>query len=89
MNETGSLHEKQSMVIRFVKQILLGKSEKNITNFHSYVMAYNIPHVLYYIVLHSGGFRVGGARGKTKQGGPLMTSSCSANRDLHFLSSIR
>jgi len=23
----------------------------------------------------SGGFRVGGARGKTKKGGPLMTSS--------------
>ena len=35
-------------------------------------------------VISSGGFKVGGARGKTKKGGPLMTSSCSANRDKHF-----
>ena len=33
---------------------------------------------------HSGGFKVGGARGKTKKGAPLMTSSNSANRDKHF-----
>jgi len=32
----------------------------------------------------SGGFKVGGARGKTKKGAPLMTSSYSANRDKHF-----
>jgi len=32
----------------------------------------------------SGGFRFGGPRGKTKKGGPLMTSSYSANRDNHF-----
>jgi len=35
-------------------------------------------------VIYSGGFRVGGARGKTKKRGPLMTSSYSANRDNHF-----
>ena len=32
----------------------------------------------------SGGFKVGGARGKAKKGAPLMTSSYSANRDKHF-----
>jgi len=32
----------------------------------------------------SGGFKVGGARGKTKKGAPLMTSSYSAYRDKHF-----
>jgi len=32
----------------------------------------------------SGGFKVGRARGKTKEGGPLMTLSYSANRDMHF-----
>ena len=32
----------------------------------------------------SGGFKVGGARGKTKKGAPLMTSSFSANRDKNF-----
>ena len=32
----------------------------------------------------SGGFKVGGARGKTKKGAPLMSSSYSANRDWHF-----
>jgi len=31
-----------------------------------------------------GGFKVGVARGKTKKGGPLMTSSYSANRVKHF-----
>jgi len=35
-------------------------------------------------VVISGGFRVGGARGKTKTEGPLMKSSYSANRDNHF-----
>jgi len=35
-------------------------------------------------VVSSGGFRVGGARGKTKKGGPLMMLSYSANRDNHF-----
>jgi len=33
---------------------------------------------------HNGGFKVGGGRGKTKKGAPLMTSSFSANRDKHF-----
>ena len=32
----------------------------------------------------SGGFRVGGDRGKTKKGGPLMTSSYSANHNNHL-----
>jgi len=32
----------------------------------------------------SGGFKVGWSRGKTKKGGPLMTSSYPANRDKHF-----
>jgi len=32
----------------------------------------------------NGGFRVGGARGKTEKGGPQMISSYSANRDNHF-----
>jgi len=32
----------------------------------------------------SGGFGVGGARGKTKTGWPLMTSSYSANRHNNF-----
>jgi len=32
----------------------------------------------------SGGFRVEGVRGKTKKGGPLMSSSYSSNRDKHF-----
>jgi len=36
------------------------------------------------LVVRSGGFKVGGGRGKTKKGGPLMTSSYSANRDNHF-----
>jgi len=31
----------------------------------------------------SGGFRLGGPEARQK-GGPLMTSSCSANRDMHF-----
>jgi len=30
------------------------------------------------------GLGLGGARGKTKKGGPLMTSSYSANRDNNF-----
>jgi len=30
------------------------------------------------------GLRLGGARGKTTKGGPLMTSSYSPNRDKHF-----
>jgi len=30
---------------------------------------------LLYSCIFSGGFRVGGARGKTKKGGPLMTSA--------------
>jgi len=34
--------------------------------------------------MSSGGFKVGGARGKTKKGALLMTSSYSANRDKHF-----
>jgi len=42
-----------------------------------------IEGLSYIEVMSSGGFRVGGARGKTKKG-PLMTSSCSANRDMHF-----
>jgi len=33
-------------------------------------------------VVSSGGFRVGGARGKTKKAGPMMMSSCSP--PLHF-----
>jgi len=36
------------------------------------------------ILVPSGGFKVGGARGKTEKGAPLMTSSYSANRDKHF-----
>ena len=32
----------------------------------------------------SGGFKVGGAQGKIKKGGPLMTLSYSGNRDKHF-----
>jgi len=36
------------------------------------------------IAVGSGGFRVGGARGKTKKRGPLMMSSYLANRDNHF-----
>jgi len=39
-------------------------------------------------VVYSGGFKVGGARGKTKKG-PLMTSSYLANRDKHFSSNLR
>jgi len=35
-------------------------------------------------VIGSGGFKAGAARGKTKKGTPLMTSSYSANRDKHF-----
>jgi len=34
--------------------------------------------------MNSGGFKVGGARGKTKKGAPLMTSSYSVTRDKHF-----
>jgi len=36
----------------------------------------------------SGGFKVRGARGKTKKGAPLSTSSYSANRDKHIRSSL-
>jgi len=32
----------------------------------------------------SGGFKVGGPEARLKRGGPLMTSSYSANRDRHF-----
>ena len=37
----------------------------------------------------NGGFRVGGPEASLKIGGPLMTSSYSANRDNHFWSSVR
>jgi len=36
------------------------------------------------VLTASGGFKVGRARGKTKKGAPLITSSYSANRDKHF-----
>jgi len=35
-------------------------------------------------VTTSGGFRVGGARDKTKKGDPMMMSSYLANRDNNF-----
>jgi len=44
----------------------------------------NVPWRLEGRAIRSGGFRVGVARGKTKNGDPLMTSSYSANRDYHF-----
>jgi len=34
--------------------------------------------------INSGGFKVGGGQGKTKKGGPMMTTTYSANHDKHF-----
>ena len=42
------------------------------------------PPIITLMSRSNGGFKVGGARRKTKKGGPLMTSSYSANRDKHF-----
>ena len=46
-----------------------------------------IPRLIKRSIVASGGFRVGGP--DSKKGGPLMTSSCSANRDNNFWSSLR
>ena len=51
---------------------------------HGIPIGMTFPWTSLGLSIGSGGFRVGGARGKTIKGGLLMTSLESANRDNHL-----
>jgi len=78
-NSKGQLHAEQA-------RSLGGSATKFCCVQKNMFETYNKTKIL---PLNSGGFKVRGARGKTTKGGPLMTSSYSANRDKHFWSSLR
>jgi len=56
--------------------------KKLTTRRHHKVKKFNLFFTFSYVIA-SGGFRVGGPEARPK-GGPLTTSSYSANRDKHF-----